>query len=600
MLLIAGFKSLWSRFTEGKESQIRGQILVGFSSNSRIEDSDSPAVGFLSLASRLDRANQKATPTEKDEDKDAAVVASGTRCKAATAQTLLIAFFLPVAALGQLPQGLGWYPLKNTIIQPVCPPDNPKGMYADTTMTTTTWYQFSQNCKYWFDAWSGGAVDDVHQQLILFGGGHGDSENNMVLTLDLNPTPAWHLHKSPTIPVPYPDSKNWEGLQPYFVRAADGGHYLPGASPSSRHSYAGLQYLPSQNKMFSFGGALEHGGMMSNELWTLDMGGGTWTLTSPYGKAPGGAPTTAYNPKNGHVVLSDNNWGLYDYDPVANTYTRLTNNANYGGTYHSSAAIDPVHNYFVFLGTTGGTAPAYDYYPGNASTQVVRAFDLSGSDRYATHIWDNPSCNLINAYTGFQWDSALRLLVGYPGGGNRIFLLNAGPTNVSTAYGQVPSHKCLTVTIGTRQGVDYPQDPQMMNGSYYTGENQRFGYFPSLDVFVLVNHISANAWILRLNNKAGPSPSASAASSSLSISQSSRAATSITTAVNGGFNSSVNLSASGAPIGATVAFNPTAFGAPGAGTLTMTNNIGRNTPAGTYPITVTATGGGLAPTTTSR
>jgi hypothetical protein len=474
-------------------------------------------------------------------------------------------------------------------------------MYTDATMTTTTWYYFSQQCKDWFDAWNGGAVDDVHQQLILFGGGHDDSENNMVLTLGLNGTPAWTRFKDPTVPVPYPDSQNWEGLKPYFVRAADGGVYAPGASPSSRHTYGELQYVPSQNKLYVFGGAVEHGGMSSVELWTLDMSSGTWTLTSPYGKVPGGLPTTAYNPKTGHVVMHDNNWSLYDFNPATNAYTLLTNNANLSNTFHSAAAIDPVNNYFVILSTGGGSAPAYDYYPGTPGVQVIRGFDLSGADHYATHVWDDSSCSLINAYTGLQFDSALGLLVGYPGGGNQIFFLNAGPNSVTTSYGTVPSHKCLNVTIGSQKGIDYPQDPEVQNGSYFTGINQRFAYFPSLDIFVLANRVTnnANAWVLRLSG-GNPQPNLTVAASpnSLTVPQGSPGTSTITTTVSGGFNSAVALSAAGVPTGTTVSFSPTPIAAPGAGSSAMTVNVGSTTPVGSYPITVTASGGGLSPNAT--
>jgi uncharacterized membrane protein len=407
---------------------------------------------------------------------------------------------LTIQQPGGIPSGSGWHQIPNTQILSVCPPDDPNGQYADTTMTTTRDINFYGNCGSWFDSWSGAAVDDRNQLLILFGGGHNDSENNMVLTLNLSGSPTWQRFKDPTVPVPFPDSSNWEGFAPDFVRAADGGVYQPGASPSSRHTYGGLQYIPAQNKLFAFGGAVTHGGFSSHELWTLDMASGTWTLTSPYGRVPGGAPTTAYNPTNGHVVMHDNNFGLYDYNPSTNAYVTLTQSADISNTYHSAAIIDPVQNYFVVVSAGGGTAPANDYYPGTPTQQVVRAFDLSGADHFATHSWDDSSCNLIYAYSGLQWDSALGLIVGYPGGGNRIFFLNSGPADVVTAYGTVASHKCLNVSIGSQKGSDYPQDPEISNGVYFTGENQRFAYFPSLDLFVLVNRVSnnANVWILRL------------------------------------------------------------------------------------------------------
>ncbi len=515
-------------------------------------------------------------------------------------------FFLLISSITviaqQLPTTSGWQQLSNTSIQAACPPDNPNGKYTDSSMTTTTWYYFYQNCKYWFDSWGGAAVDDVHKQLILFGGGHSDSENNMVLTLSLQGTPKWNLFRSPTVPVPYSGSEDWEGLAPYFLRAKDGGKYLPGAQPSSRHPYGSLQYVPSQNEMLSFGGSVSNGGFGSAELWALDMGTATWTLTAPYSKVPGNGlpPTTAYNPSNGHVVMTDNNTGLYDYDPVAGTYSQLNSNINLGNTYKSSAAIDPVHNFFVVVSTSGGSDPAYDYFPGVATTQVVRAFDLSGADKYVTHIWDDSSCNIINAYSGLQWDSALGLLVGYPGGGNKIFFLNAGPSPVSTAYGNVASHKCLTVAVGSQKGVDYPQDPEMSNGAYSTGINQRFAYFPSLDIFVLANRVSnaANAWTLRLNNGNVANFTVSASPASLTVATGKQATSTITTAVFGGFNNTISLSTAGAPSGVTLSLNPTTIPAPGAGTSVMTVSVGANTAPGTYPITVTAAGGGIQSTTT--
>jgi RHS repeat-associated protein len=64
-----------------------------------------------------------------------------------------------------------------------------------------------------------------------------------------------------------------------------------------------------------------------------------------------------------------------------------------------------------------------------------------------------------------------------------------------------------------------------------------------------------------------------------------------------GFNSAVSLTLSGQPTGVTASFSPTFIGAPGSGSSTMTLTVASTTLPGTYPITVTATGGGITATT---
>ena len=88
------------------------------------------------------------------------------------------------------------------------------------------------------------------------------------------------------------------------------------------------------------------------------------------------------------------------------------------------------------------------------------------------------------------------------------FALNAGPKDMATAFGTVPSHKCLDVAVNTNpsavMGVDYPPDPEGAGRDGNLGVFGRFAYFPSLDVFVLVNDRDQDAWILRLPVRASP------------------------------------------------------------------------------------------------
>ena len=95
-----------------------------------------------------------------------------------------------------------------------------------------------------------------------------------------------------------------------------------------------------------------------------------------------------------------------------------------------------------------------------------------------------------------------------------------------------------------------------------------------------------------------PAFTLSASPSSVSVTAGNSGTSSVSTSVSGGFNSSISLSASGVPSGVSVSFNPASIAAPGSGSSSVTFNVAAGTTAGTYPITITATGGGLTQTTT--
>jgi hypothetical protein len=94
-----------------------------------------------------------------------------------------------------------------------------------------------------------------------------------------------------------------------------------------------------------------------------------------------------------------------------------------------------------------------------------------------------------------------------------------------------------------------------------------------------------------------PNFTISASPTSVSVVQGNSGTSTISTAVSGGFNSAIALSASGVPAGTTVSFNPTSIAAPGSGSSTMTMAVGASTAAGAYTITVTGTGGGVTHST---
>jgi kumamolisin len=93
--------------------------------------------------------------------------------------------------------------------------------------------------------------------------------------------------------------------------------------------------------------------------------------------------------------------------------------------------------------------------------------------------------------------------------------------------------------------------------------------------------------------KAPPGYTLSASPNLISAARGTSAAVTVTTAVSGGFDSAITLSATGYPTGVTVKFSPRTIPKPGAGTSTMTISVGNNVALGNHTITINATGAGI-------
>jgi hypothetical protein len=93
--------------------------------------------------------------------------------------------------------------------------------------------------------------------------------------------------------------------------------------------------------------------------------------------------------------------------------------------------------------------------------------------------------------------------------------------------------------------------------------------------------------------KAPPNYTISASPTTIRVAIGSSGTATITTALSGGFDSAISLSATGYPIGVTVSFSPGTIPAPGSGTSTMKVKVGKRVALGNHTITINATGGGL-------
>ena len=368
---------------------------------------------------------------------------------------------------GGLPSSLGWYQIPNTQMSSVCPPSNFGGSS----------YDFPGHCSGIVYAWGDGMADTSRNRLIIWGGGHSDYAGNEIYSLDLNALTMTRLN-NPALPLP---SSCVESLS--------------GPSPNSRHTYDDLAYVPGLDEMVSVTGGLANGGgpnvgCGSLATWTLNMSNLKWTQQSPSGTAPnytGGLAAVSYDPNTGLVFISNESYNQFaTYNPTTNTYKILNGNA--GTDYHLTSIIDPTRKLFLMFG----------------AGQAWK-IDISGNDpSYLLHSINATGCGFVSSlYPGVGFDTKQSLVVGWAGG-DTVYLYNA------------TTDSCSSVTYANGPGA------QQANGTY-----KRFSYFPSLNVFAVVNSTTQNAYVLRLTSGGGSGGSGGGSASGPVIS--SVSANSITT-----------------------------------------------------------------------
>ena len=220
----------------------------------------------------------------------------------------------------------------------------------------------------------------------------------------------------------------------------------------------------------------------------------------------------------------------------------------------------------------------------------------------------------------FDWSTRIASLK-FPGCGDPPppnFSISPSPSSLSIAQGNQGTSTITTTisggfnsaitlsTSGVPSGTTVSFNPNPIpapgNGSstmtITVGASTATGTYP-ITVTGNGGGIQQNATVtLTVTAPIQPNFTISASPSSVTIQPGNQGASTITATISGGFSSAISLSASGAPSGATVSFNPNPIPAPGAGSSTMTIMVGSSTPTGTYPITVAGNGGGIQQNTT--
>lgn len=331
-----------------------------------------------------------------------------------------------------------WYEVPNSKLRATLP--SPPSMGDPTSIMT---------------AWNGGVWDPVREALILPGnGGHADYGGNEVYAFSLSSL-SWQRLTDPS-PV-HPPNRTIEAL--------------PDGRPASRHTYGGVSFLPTQDKVFVTGGSLWGDGGGSRGAWTFDVPSRMWQRKAD---APGSQVTamTAYDPVSKLVFSLIQNGRLVAYDPAKNSWSER-------GSAGSWAEYDPARTMVL--------------HPERRTLLVVggretTTFDISRSYASIQPLSTTGGNPIVNAQgPGLVYDPVTDRIVGWAGGGD-VYTLD------------------LTTRVWTRRA---PTSSAVPGAAPDQGTYGKWQYIPSKNAFVAATQIDESVWLYRLSegrrSQVGPS-----------------------------------------------------------------------------------------------
>jgi len=414
-------------------------------------------------------------------------------------------------------------------------------------------------------------------------------------------------------------------LNPYFQKMAAQGQNFFAASGDSSTWSASNEAWPADNAFIvSVGGTdlvtASAGGAWKSETAWVDSGGGispdsipipSWQQLSGVINSTNKGSTTL---RNGPDVAANANFTFY----VCADQTTCTAN-EFGGTSFAT----PMWAGYVAL-VNQQLANEGDPTIGFINPTIY-AQNITSS--YATDFHDITS----GTSGSFSAEVGYDLVTGW-GSPNGVGLINAlAPTSTSPAFSITASPAAVSVVQGSSGGSTITTT---VSGGFdsaiaLTASGQPTGVTLTLSsasiaapgsgsstlTMAVASTTAAGTYTITVSATGGgithtatvaltvTAPTAGAFTISVSptsgsLRQGQSGTATVTTAVSGGFDSAVVLSATGEPTGVTITFTPASIAAPGSGTSSMLLTVSRTAKTGTYPITITGTGGGITHTTT--
>jgi hypothetical protein len=340
----------------------------------------------------------------------------------------------------------GWSQIPNTRLRGVCAAEHGFPQVAGTS-----------GCDGITSAWSGGAFDTKRNRLIIWGGGHNDYYGNEVYAVSLDTQTIERLTDPGT-----PATSCIEAI-------------AGGTQANARHTYDGIEYVASVDKLFVFGGSLAcSSGNFGRDTWLFNFATKQWEKKTPSGPLPHAIPgiLTAYDSVTGLVFLYDD-VNLFSYDANANRYTQLTT-ADQPIGYHMDATIDPVRRKFIIVG-----------YDNIRAAGRVWSIDIGAGSAYKlTEVVTSGGGSLMgNSYPGVDYDPTSDRIV---------------------AWGENTPNVVYSLDLDTRQWTSstFSGGP-VPSGN---GTHGRWRYSPTSNAFVLANRVDDNIYVARLSAVATTRP----------------------------------------------------------------------------------------------
>jgi subtilase family serine protease len=215
------------------------------------------------------------------------------------------------------------------------------------------------------------------------------------------------------------------------------------------------------------------------------------------------------------------------------------------------------------LATGWGSPNGSSLISGLLSTINTPGFGLTASPAALTLLQGGSATSTITSTVTNGFDSSISLsATGQPTGVSVTF----GPTSITGA-----GTSTMTITVGS----------STVTGTYLIRVRGTSGA------------ISEIVTVSLTVDKQPPNFAISASPTTIRVARGSSGTATITSAISGGFDSAVSLSATGYPIGVTVSLSPATIPAPGSGKSTMKVTVGKRVALGNHTITIDAKGAGL-------